>query len=391
MAQKEERAMPFFKKNHVMKISSPYNVVGATTPYNVVRSNHYQMRRGRVGASGIPSNLDWQALSSGGGRRAPRDWVLMLIDRYLFEYNQRSNGWVKVSILGQLYFLTDRWLREATVRGDALTQAREPRVLGLFKAVVDNLCFLLDCKVNYLPELIELFWGRILTNHGYEIDNLNHPALGLPPNIPRGGLPTLVEYLTAAEREKYRLFFINGLAYQSTWWNRPPYDLVPADSTTSIGWTDAEGPTAPQMMERGFHGFAMNMRRDIFVAHHVAAYEKDNFFHSSYLAGGTVLCTGSVKMVRGRVLAIKNDSGHYKPTLEHMTNVVQALQMYGVAPHLLDVILVANSWRDAGGYLGNYEIMVPGNQVLRWGGEGKDVFYRKQANDRNIAARTAGS
>jgi hypothetical protein len=357
--------MRFFKKKQARNIGSPYNVMG---------NSQYQMIPGGGGANNpIPSLLDWQLSSSAGGGGTPRDGVLGLIDRYLNAYYHSSDPWEKVSILGQLYFLTDRWLREARVRRDP----REPGVLELFIAVVDNLCYLLDCTVNYLPTLIEQYWGRILTKHGYDLDNRG---------IPRGGLPTVADYLTAAEREKYRLIFNNGLAYQSTWWAVPPYSLELAESNM-IGWTDARGPRAPQMMETGFAGFAMSMGRDIFMATHHGSYNKDNFFHSSYLAGGTVLCTGTILIERGRVRAIKNDSGHYRPTLEHLMNVVHALGMYGVPPSTLTVIAVAGSWTDAHGHLSTLDLVTWGNDVLAWGSNGADVQRCKQSNDRNIAAR----
>jgi hypothetical protein len=341
-------------------------------------------KRGFTTHKFIPSLSRWQADSG----PAKRDWVLRLIDRYLYEYHHKKawkEKWTAVSVLGQLYFLADHWLREAPIRS-TVTQMRGPWVRELFEAVVDNLCFFLDCKVNYLPELIELHWGRILTVGGYYVDNQNVSRRGmLPQHIPRSLLPTVADYLTAAEREKYRLIFENGVAYQTTW-AAPHFKRIPAESRL-VGWT-AGSYSAPEMMESGFAGFAMSMGRDIYMARHHGNYKRHNFYHSSYLAGGTVLCTGSMKIVHGHVLAIKNDSGHYRPTLEHLVNVLQALEMYRVPPRQIRVIAVANSWKLPNGRSGPRTEMW-GDEFLRnRAKEGNDVEIRKLANDKNIDERS---
>jgi hypothetical protein len=351
----------------------------------------------------IPSLSRWLDDSNcGGGHPATRDWVLRLIDRYLCAFHHRrdwENWWEAVSILGQLYFLTDHWLRESPAPHSKINQKREPWVRELFEAVVDNLCFLLDCKVNYLPEMIELYWGRILTDGGYYTDNQNPSGRGiLPRHIPRSMLPTVADYLTAAEREKYRLIFCDGLAYQTTWWKEKPFRRIPAESKV-VGWTDAEGPHAWQtmeerekmkkgrMMEDGFAGFALSMGRDFYIATHHRNYARHNFYHSSYLAGGTVLCTGSMKIVHGHVLAIKNDSGHYRPTLEHLVSVLQALEMYRVPPRQVRVIVTANSWKLPNGRSGPRTEMWGDELLHRRAIEGKDARIRKIANRDNIDER----
>src|SRR5262249_45978699 len=149
-----------------------------------------------------------------------------------------------------------------------LAQARRPIVFKLFQAVVDNLCRLLDCKANYLPQMIEDTWGRTLTPHGYALD---------APAVAHGASPKWADYLSRMRRRKYRLVFQGGLAYQFA--KDPPFKLVPAESA-SFGWQDGRGPTAPPMMAPGFAGFALSMGRDFYMAPHKGCFPSGNFYHS---------------------------------------------------------------------------------------------------------------
>src|SRR5205823_5961883 len=100
-------------------------------------------------------------------------------------------------------------------------------------------------------------------------------------------------------------------------------------NSSRVGWTDGRGNKAPRMMFPGYAGFALSMERQLYMAHHRGSFNKDNFFHSSYLSGDAVLCTGTINIVNGVVKGLCNDSGHYQPTLEHLVNVVRTLQMHG--------------------------------------------------------------
>jgi hypothetical protein len=344
--------------------------------------------------------------SQGGNANPPRDALLRHIDDYLRTYWMKTDTWERVSILGELYFLTDCWLKTvqhgqshagASLRSPAapsgwlktvqqgprhaIFSARQPVVLKLFRSVVDALCFLLDCKVNYLPQRIEETWGRMLTPHGYNLDNL----LTTP-----GAIPTTTEYLSSTEREKYRLAFRDGKAFQKTWWD-PPIRWVPADSAR-VHWH--YGPkvpdTTPPMFDRGFAGFALSMGREFYMATHYGGFEDPrarlNFYHSAYLSGDAVLCTGSMLIDNGEVKAIKNDSGHYKPRLEHLVNIVQALGMYGIAPYKVKVFAVAHSWQEDDGSDGPYEFEIAGDQLLRWRSGALGTRLRAEANERNMRA-----
>lgn len=78
-------------------------------------------------------------------------------------------------------------------------------------------------------------------------------------------------------------------------------------------------------------GFAMGQNRDIYAAFHTCRpIPAGKFFHSAYMAGGEVLCTGCITVVQGRLTYINNASGHYRPNEQQLALAVQALRSQGV-------------------------------------------------------------
>ena len=115
------------------------------------------------------------------------------------------------------------------------------------------------------------------------------------------------------------------------------WELVPADSSRSPGLKD--GPAKETVFTNNLCGYSMSMDRRIYIGPHRAGFDGpySNFYHSSYLAGQTVLCAGEMKMKNGIITEVTNDSGHYQPSLTHLVNVLEALRMYGVDVSNIDV------------------------------------------------------
>jgi len=83
--------------------------------------------------------------------------------------------------------------------------------------------------------------------------------------------------------------------------------------------------------ERGVAGFAMGLNRNIYARiHSNYAAAKGSFYHSCYLEGREVLCTGCITVVDGQLTYINNWSGHYQPSQQQLLLAVQALQARGV-------------------------------------------------------------
>ena len=114
-----------------------------------------------------------------------------------------------------------------------------------------------------------------------------------------------------------------------------------------------------------------------------------NFFHSSYLAGDTVLCTGSLLIELGVVKAIKNDSGHYQPTVFHLVNVVRTLQMHGVDVSQVAVKAVAGSWLLPNGSPATFALDGDGAEIIEEYGGGQGALDRMGLNQQNIQRRRA--
>ena len=55
------------------------------------------------------------------------------------------------------------------------------------------------------------------------------------------------------------------------------------------------------------------------------------FFHSSLLGGAEVKAAGKFEVTDGQLLAIKPESGHYKPEVEHIDFLLEMLRSGGVA------------------------------------------------------------
>ena len=92
-----------------------------------------------------------------------------------------------------------------------------------------------------------------------------------------------------------------------------------------------------QNNKKGVAGFAMGLDRRIYAHKHslpgkgtAVAGPGSNFYHSSYLGGREVLCTGCITVVKGELTYINNWSGHYQPSPQQLSLAVQGLRAQGV-------------------------------------------------------------
>ena len=303
-----------------------------------------------------------------------------------------ASGWDRLAILGQLFFAADHWLKLASKSpDDANYKLPQAAVLGLYVNVVDKLCQAFKCSPNVLPQALEEWWGRALTPHGYAVDNKlwrfdGKDWVPRPRNADEiGKFPDVAQYLSRAELENYRLRFDNGIAMMRSRTDAGKWVVA---NSAGIGWSCGD-KTAPRMMDPGYAGFALSMGREIFMAHHRGSFDEDNFFHSSYMSGQSVLCTGTIKIINGKVKAIRNDSGHYQPTVDHLVNVVQTLAMHGVKPADVTVRAVPYSWKQHG-VVQTTELRRQGDELLRLRGGGGGLYQRMEANAQNVDDRDGG-
>lgn len=267
---------------------------------------------GKLGSL-IPSLAVWQSQSN--VMTARREAIIQNIDRNLAAYHRaapRSNN--AMESLSELYYSLDFWLKEFGRQSSQVTKGRAAVVQELYVLVVNKLCELTGLTVNLLPRWLEETFGKGMTTHGYTKDYRQRSA----------------KYFTPGEVAKYRLTFKGGLAYQQSWWlNSSALVLV---DTVNNEQAKAEGKHMFPA-ETDHEGYVLSMSRDFYMMQHItptgSAIEMGQY-HSSYFAGETVLCAGTLRIEGGQVRTVTTASGHYAPGISHLSNAVATLAMLGV-------------------------------------------------------------
>ncbi len=77
--------------------------------------------------------------------------------------------------------------------------------------------------------------------------------------------------------------------------------------------------------------YAMDKYGNLFCKDAVPIAQTSEFFnHSSFNTGHDVICAGCLAITNGALLMIDNNSGHYKPTRDHLHNCIKVLDDEGV-------------------------------------------------------------
>ncbi len=126
----------------------------------------------------------------------------------------------------------------------------------------------------------------------------------------------ILQWFDDAERARRKLAFRNGLAYRWT-------HIGTGKGNLELYDTDTEGDN----LEDGGSLYAMDNQGHIYV--HGANAPMD-LLHSSFLAGGAVLCAGTIRIEQGQIAWVSTKSGHYKPSVAQMLNLLERLRIYSV-------------------------------------------------------------
>jgi hypothetical protein len=262
----------------------------------------------------IPTSAEFQASTNlkvvVSGKRNT-DQALLRIDHLLDEYNagESMSGSLAVASLGKLYYALDRWLQLADRQSPEVNTRRRPAVDELYKFVVKRLCDEVRVPVNLLPGWLTATFGRSMGDHGAEVDLRNRSA----------------DYISREQLVKFQLEFRGGIAFQQDFMHSST-TMVPANSE------NIRGDGAGNPIHEGFSGYIAGLTGEFYSSPHMVgtAQRGNGFFHSSYLGGQEVLCAGEIKIVRGVIEEINNDSGHYRPDLKNVVMAVEMLAMHGV-------------------------------------------------------------
>ncbi len=129
-----------------------------------------------------------------------------------------------------------------------------------------------------------------------------------------------VQYLSAAEREKFRIEFDNKAVLR-----------------TSDGEDFSTEKTETHFSGKGWAIYVVAPTGEIYAGTH----KVDRFHHSSFLSGGAVKAAGEIVVDHGVVKMITAKSGHYRPSADEMLHFVRNARLLPwnavIRPDMLDV------------------------------------------------------
>lgn len=229
----------------------------------------------------------------------------------------------KVGVLAEIYFAADYWLKAAGVGqagrkfSDEIDKEMRAQVEEFYTKAATRLAKEAKVGINVLPAWLEKHYGKGMEKHGTELD------------VEKG----LAKWMTADQRDLFRVHIKGGKLYQYDWWTWPEeyrefelgeMKLVPADSSMYPS----------QQITAGFTGFVLSMGGDLYITHQHAVSQKlgeqRSVFHSSYMAGLPIRMAGELKITAGAVEVVNPRSGHYRPPVAMIVNFVKHMQMLGV-------------------------------------------------------------
>lgn len=229
------------------------------------------------------------------------------------------------SLLVDIYALTGKYQR--TILRDEHRTDKDCALFPLYRAVHWVAADLFGRMHHVPPDQIDIFLQRQtigISDHGKYCDS-GVQAMQV-------GGQSVLRYLKDEEALACRLHVRNGKLYVVT---TPLGTLAPFD-TTGDDWKKIGGNTCHVGFEdnggKGVAGFAMAISRDLFAFKH--SYDETlaggAFFHSGYLEGRPVICTGCLTAEAGRLTYINNFSGHYQPSPAQLQLVLDSLRALGL-------------------------------------------------------------
>lgn len=283
----------------------------------------------------IPTKREFQHATDVRLAIRSQDIILTQLDMLLDLYPQ--NLPTKGAILCDLFLTANFWILSLQQGNPRMKRERYDGVLALFDIVVTTLARRFECRVPQVSKAIARYYGRDMHEHGIAIDLHNNQA----------------HYLSEKQMDIYRLRFESGLAYQQNYWgDRLDYHLTLAESYHAYSPVARRFGDTVQRVLDDWGMIVMTLDRKVYMGPpDIGDHGKNNgMFHSSFSNGGQVTFAGTALIRQGRILGLRPDSGHYKPTLMNVALGLQGLAMYGV--NLRNVQLYSFDARPLGDALG---------------------------------------
>jgi hypothetical protein len=119
-----------------------------------------------------------------------------------------------------------------------------------------------------------------------------------------------VQYLSATEREKYRIFPSNGVLKKMT--------VTANGDEACLVLNDFSTANERTFEEKGSAIYVVSPKGDMFAGSTIPRV----FHHSSFLAGGATISSGSVKSPDGALKTADDFSGHYMPQFQQAIQTI---------------------------------------------------------------------
>ncbi|MES9898092.1 MAG: hypothetical protein ABW148_03610 [Sedimenticola sp.] len=273
----------------------------------------------------FPTFSQWKSASKVGGRLGKpyrrEDKALLRIDRMVKSLNRRLADGARCYRLAGLFFTTMWWVNNHKY-DPKMHLDRRRAILSLNLTVSRDLSRALGCGHNVLATRLQELYGTGMSDHGVQTDAAENP-----------------EYMSAAERESYRVIFKGGRAYHFKYDNSSSTpELVPHDTqnliSTEMDDNNRDGIIFVMSMSHQLYagisgsGGVREPMMDEAQPHYLGM--KKVIYHSCFLRGFSVLCAGTISFDNGIIVGIRNDSGHYQPRDTSMAKMLQHLKTIGV-------------------------------------------------------------
>ena len=210
----------------------------------------------------------------------------------------------------------------------------ESAIRGLFIVVANKLAAACRCTINTLPNELEKLYGKSLTTHGLRTGfgcarvNWVRATICNAPQPTSSGFSLETGWLSFPWRKPgAQIELLN-----SRDWYKHDFNL----GETVIEKNEKGEPIEIVVLDPEWAQFVMSMSRDIYMGPHMNIPRGSNcegsvaIAHSSWLAGTSVQCAGSMLVEEGVVKGIRNNSGHYKPSDNHLVSALELLRTVGV-------------------------------------------------------------
>lgn len=251
----------------------------------------------------FPPLAQWKKDSFVGTALFPRradDIALIAIDT-LLEYFPKSEtkGALPLYVAAEIFFTSMWWLNNFKSQPKKMDGRRRPAILQLNVCAANQVARLLRCPLGQVASKLKAIYGTKMTQFGADKDR-----------------EFKVHYLTLSERERFRIIFIDGKG----WWRTSTKSGAPLELFDT---TDMKTEGRPGLI------FVMTVSGGFFVSQ---LCNDSNMvkFHSCFMGGAPILGAGTVSALRGQIIRIKNDSGHYRPQDPTQVWVLQKLKFNGV-------------------------------------------------------------